>query len=91
MNDAEVLAYLLSHAPIDRFYIFVPPGGDALMKYFDSTGRSWNFMEDDDEMAACAVAFLRHSGVKVFDDYSELLKYEQEYSLRSSQLKIRRE
>jgi hypothetical protein len=32
-----------------------------------------------------------HQSVKVFDDYSELLKYEQEYSRRSSQLKIRRE
>ncbi|QPF74662.1 hypothetical protein G8A07_18215 [Roseateles sp. DAIF2] len=54
-----------------------------LMKYLDSKGRSWNIMEDDDETVACAVGFLKRSGVQVFDDYAALLKYEQEAAERS--------
>jgi hypothetical protein len=39
-------------------------------------GASWNLLEDDDETVACAVAFLKRSGVKTFDDYAALLEYE---------------
>jgi hypothetical protein len=46
------------------------------MKYFDSTGVSWSLMEDDDETVAHAVAFLKRSGVKTFEDYAALLEYE---------------
>lgn len=78
MNDTEILAYLQSHAPLERFYLFVPRGGeDVLMKYFDSSGRSWNIMEDDDEAVARAVEFLKRAGVQVFDDYEALLKFEE--------------
>lgn len=67
MNDSDVLKYLLSHTPLDRFYLFTPRGtDDTLMKYFDSTGVSWNLMEDDDETVALAVAFLKKSGAKSF-------------------------
>jgi hypothetical protein len=79
MNDPEILAYLQSHAPLERFYLFTPKGGDeVLMKYFDSAGRSWNLMEDDDEMVAQAVSFLKRSGVKVFEDFAALLRFEKE-------------
>jgi hypothetical protein len=46
------------------------------MKYFDSTGKSWNIMEDDDGTVALATAFLKRSGVKIFEDYAALLEYE---------------
>jgi len=56
----------------------MPRGGDeVLMKYLDASGRSWNIMEDDDETVAQAVAFLKRSGVQVFDDYAALLKFEE--------------
>lgn len=77
MNDSDILKYLLSHAPLDRFYLFTPRGTtDTLMKYFDSTGKSWNIMEDDDGTVALATAFLKRSGVKIFEDYAALLEYE---------------
>jgi hypothetical protein len=80
MSDTEVLEYLVSHAPLDRFYLFTPPGtDDTLMKYIDSTGKPWNIMEDDDELVARAVTFLKATGVKVFEDFSALLQYEQQF------------
>lgn len=47
------------------------------MKYSDSTGVSWNLMEDDDETVALTVAFLKRSGAKSFEDYGAMLEYEQ--------------
>jgi hypothetical protein len=85
MGDSEVLAYLQSHAPLERFYLFMPRGdNEVLMKYLDSAGRSWNLMEDDDETIARAVDFLRRFGVRVFDDYAALLRYEQDAVIDSS-------
>ncbi|HTH10756.1 MAG TPA: hypothetical protein VMA55_14410 [Acidovorax sp.] len=78
MSDVEVLEYLQSHAPLERFYLFKSPEGDILMKYFDRSGRSWNLMEDDDAFSSRAISFLRRSGVRVFDDFSALLRYERE-------------
>ncbi|WP_124823544.1 hypothetical protein [Burkholderia stagnalis] len=81
MTDSEILEYLLSHAPLERFYIFISPdNGGELMKYFDGSGKSWSIMEDDDEVAACAIEFLKRSSVKSFDDYSRLLQFEQEFA-----------
>lgn len=78
MNDAEILAYLQSHAPLERFYLFMPRGGDdVLMKYFDASGRSWSIMEDDDETVARAAEFLKRAGVQAFYDYDALLKFEE--------------
>lgn len=83
MNDTEILAYLESHAPLERFYLFMlGQGDDVLMKYFDASGRSWNIMEDDDETVARVAGFLKRSGVQVFNDYSALLKFEQESDKR---------
>ena len=80
MTDAEVLEYLVSYAPVDRFYIFVPPGpGTPMMKYIDSAGRPWNIMEDDDALVDRAVVLLKAAGVRVFEDYSILLDYEKQY------------
>jgi hypothetical protein len=78
VNDSDVLKYLLSHAPVECFYLFTPSGSDdTLIKYFDSAGVSWNLMEDDDAAVDLAVAFLKKAGVKVFSDYSGMLEYEQ--------------
>lgn len=83
MNDTEILAYVESHAPLECFYLFMPGQGDeVLMKYFDASGRSWNIMEDDDETVARVAEFLKRSGVQVFNDYSALLKFEQEAGKR---------
>jgi hypothetical protein len=85
MNDAEVLAYLLSHAPLDRFYLFAPPGASAaLMMYFDSSGKPWSIMEDDDETVERAVEFLKRSGVPVFDDYLAVARHERDTANRAA-------
>lgn len=77
MSDFDVQKYLLSHAPLGRFYLFIPPGtDDVLIKFFDATGMSWSLMEDDDCAVAHAVAFLKELGVKTFEDYADLLEYE---------------
>jgi hypothetical protein len=79
MNDAEVMVYLQSHAPLERFYLFVPKErSEVLMKYFDAAGKFWNIMEDDDETVAKASELLKRSGVRVFVDYPALLAYEEE-------------
>lgn len=84
MSDTDVLAYLQSHASLERFYLFRPPGGDeVLMKYLDASGRPWSIMEDDEAFAAQAVDFLKRSGVRVFNDYPALLKFENEAANRS--------
>lgn len=84
MSDDDVLVYLQSHAPLERFYLFrSPKGGGVLMKYFDALGRPWSIMEDDDAFAAQAVDFLRRSGVQIFDDYPALLKFEQEIASKT--------
>lgn len=83
MKYTEILAYLESHAPLERFYLFMPgQGDDVLVKYFDDSGRSWNIMEDNDEAVAQVAEFLKRSGVQVFKDYSSLLKFEQESEKR---------
>jgi hypothetical protein len=83
VNDTEILAYLESHALLERFYLFMPgPGDDVLLKYFDASGKSWNIMEDDDKAVAQVAEFLKRSGVQVFNDYSALLKFEQESGKR---------
>jgi hypothetical protein len=85
MNDVEVLAYVQSHAPLDLFYLFAPQGtNEVLMKYFDSSGRSWILMEDDDETVDRAVGFLKRSGVPVFDSYPAVQQYEQDTAKRLS-------
>ena len=77
MSDSDILRYLLSHAPLSKFYLFThPETEEILMKYFDSTGASWNLMEDDDLTVSSSVSFLKRSGVKDFKDYRALLDYE---------------
>lgn len=58
------------------------PGDDVLLKYFDASGKSWNIMEDDDKAVTQVAEFLKRSGVRVFNDYSVLLKFEQESGKR---------
>lgn len=85
MNDAEVLTYLLSHAPLDRFYLIAPPGASAaLMMYIDSAGRPWSIMEDDDKAVERAVDLLKRSGVPVFDDYAAATRHEQDMASRAA-------
>lgn len=89
MNDAQILTYLLSHAPLDRFYLIAPPGASStLMMYFDPKGEPWNIMEDDDETVECAVNFLKRAGAPVFDDYAAATKHEQDIASRSAQAPV---
>jgi len=77
MNDAEVREYLLSHAPLDRFYLYAPGGhDDGLIRFTDPAGRAFVLAEDDDDLARHAIAVLKALGVRVFEDFSELLQYE---------------
>lgn len=78
MSDVEILDYIQSHAPVDRFYLFNSLGGEVLVKYFDAAGQSWSIMEDDEVLVTKVVGFLRRSGVRVFNDFGALLKYEKE-------------
>jgi hypothetical protein len=81
MNDSEILQYLLSHAPLERFYLYEPNGAKSvLMMYFDETGRSWSLMEDDDHVVASATSFLKRSGVNVFHNNAALVEYQKCYS-----------
>jgi|JI8StandDraft_2_1071088.scaffolds.fasta_scaffold49433_2 hypothetical protein len=89
MNDAQVLTYLLSHAPLDRFYLIEPPGASAaLMMYFDSTGKPWSIMEDDDAAVGRAVDFLKRAGAPVFDDYAAATKHEKDMASRIAQAPV---
>lgn len=88
MSDFDVQEYLLSYAPISRFYLFFPPGSDDVMiKFFDDMGGAWSLMEDDDGVAASAVVFLKSLNAKAFEDHAELLAYEREVSKERGRLK----
>jgi hypothetical protein len=75
MNDAEVLEYLQSHAPLDSFYLCA---GDTLLRFKDEAGKAWILMEDNDKLAARAAELLKARGVKVFDDFFAMLEYEKQ-------------
>lgn len=81
-----IVDYLSSYAPISSFYVFRSAGSDVgLIKFYDSSWRSWNVMEDDEALAAQALAFLYESGAPVIEDMKSLLKYEAELAARSDQ------
>jgi hypothetical protein len=81
MNESETLQYLLSHAPLEQFYLFAPKGMDEpMLKFFDQNGRSWIVMEDDSKVVAAAVMFLRRHGVHEFDNAEHMLAFERSKS-----------
>jgi hypothetical protein len=76
-TEAEVTEYLLSHAEIGAFYITcLDDSSPGLIKYFDPSGKSWSLMEDDDELVANAVEFLKTKGAPLFEDMNAALEFE---------------
>jgi hypothetical protein len=79
--EEDLRRYLLSHAEIGAFYIIcsdnISPG---LIKYFDSTGKAWSLMEDDDELVAKAVEFLRKNGAPLFENVSAAQEFESKWA-----------
>jgi hypothetical protein len=71
LDDGEVRQYLLSHAPIESFYI------TSEINFFDSTGKSWCLMEDDDDLVSDAVEFLKRSGAPCFKDIDTAREFEE--------------
>ena len=76
-KENELLAYLLGHAPIENFYVTcLNSSSEGVINYFDSEGRAWCLMEDDDTLAADAIIFLKAKGVPVFYDAISLKEFE---------------
>lgn len=76
-KEDELQAYLLSHAAIGAFYITcLDSSNDGLISYFDSNGKTWCLMEDDDELVADAVEFLKNHGTPLFDNIGAVQEFE---------------
>lgn len=76
-TEEELREYLLSHADIQSFYITCfGDSGCGLINYFDSQGKNWCLMEDDDQLAADAIEFLRNHGAPFFKDINSLQDFE---------------
>jgi|GEM_PF-5573699 len=69
-NDEGILAYLLSMAELDGFYVFrsssIQPG---LICYVDRSGADWSLMEDDDAFVEACILYLARIGVPVFEEH----------------------
>lgn len=76
----ELREYLLSHADIQSFYITrFGDTGCGLINYFDSHGKNWCLMEDDDQLVADAMEFLRNHGAPLFMDMNALQDFERKW------------
>lgn len=79
-TEEELREYLWNHADIQAFYVTCfGNSGCGVINYFDSHGKNWCLMEDDDELAADAVEFLRHHGAPFFKDISAVQEFEQNW------------
>lgn len=80
-TESELREYLLSHAEIRAFYVSCIGGvGSGLINYFDSQGKNWCIIEDDDVLNEDAIVFLKGQGVPFFDDINELQDFEREWA-----------
>lgn len=76
-REEELKEYLLSHAEIGAFYITCfDDSSSGLINYFDSQGKNWCLMEDDDELVADSVVFLKKQGTPVFRNISAAQEFE---------------
>lgn len=76
-EENDLLKYLLSHAAIENFYITCLGASDAeSLNYFDSTGKTWYLMEDDEILIHDAIKFLKSKGTPIFYDVDLLRDFE---------------
>jgi hypothetical protein len=79
-TEEELWEYLSSHADIQSFYVTcLGDSGDGLINFFDSRGKNWCLMEDDDQLVADAMEFLRSHGAPFFRDMNALQDFEQKW------------
>lgn len=80
-REEDLRKYLLSYAEIESFYItYLKNSSSALINYFDSKGKNWCLMEDDDELVSDAVEFLRNIGVPFFENIRVVQEFERNWS-----------
>lgn len=76
-SEDQIVDYLSGHSALDAFYVFCSKSeGVGLIKFVDACGSSWSLMEDDDELVAGAMDFLRRRKAPFFHDIASLLEYE---------------
>lgn len=79
-SEEELQEYLLSHAEIGAFYITsLDNSSCGLINYFDSNGKTWCLMEDNDELVADAVEFLKNHGARLFENISAAQEFEKNW------------
>lgn len=76
-REEELLEYLLSYAKIESFYITcLENSSSGLISYFDSTGKTWCLMEDNDDLVEDSVEFLKNHGAPIFEKISDVQEFE---------------
>lgn len=76
-SEKELQEYLLSHAEIQAFYITcLNKSSSGLINYFDSSGKNWCLMEDNDDLFADAVEFLKNHGAPFCENINAVQDFE---------------
>lgn len=76
-TEEALLEYLRSHAELGSFYIAaLGDSGSGLIYFFDSEGKNWCLMEDNDQLVAQAVEFLKKHGAPHFNEISAAQEFE---------------
>lgn len=76
-DEKQVVDYLAAIADIRDFYLHCfNETGRCLVQYFDKQGQPWALMEDDDQLIAQCVRFLRNEGVPEFYDVEQMKDFE---------------
>lgn len=74
-------SFLLTHAPLSRFFIFradgVVPG---VIHYIDTNGFAWTIMDDDDARFLASHQALDEFGAPVFKDAKSMNEYISSFS-----------
>lgn len=79
-TEDELQRYLLRYAEIRSFYILCfGDSSSGLITYFDSSGKSWHLMVDDDDLVEDAVEFLKNHGAPCFDNISAAQEFERNW------------
>lgn len=76
-REEELQEYLLSHAEIGAFYITrLDDSSGGLISYCDSDGKIWCLMEEDDDLVADSVEFLKKHGAPLFNGIGAAQEFE---------------
>ena len=83
-KESELSTYLLGYAAIENFYVTcLGAPGEELINYFDSAGKAWCLMEDDDILISDAIIYLKAKGAPIFYDATSLKEFEKLKSVTS--------